>query len=83
MAKGTNDKSCYELVKFTSSILLNDLFLPYSLRKDYERIADLALTTPTNTQHLMELKEAMVEADSKELPLLEEKMVEARHRYYI
>lgn len=52
----------------------------YSLRKDYERIADMALTTPTNTQHLMELKEAMIEAESKELPVLEEKMIEARHR---
>ena len=44
-------------------------------------IADKALTTPTNTQHLMELKEAMVKAEEKELPVLEEKMIESRHRY--
>ncbi len=44
-------------------------------------IADKALTTPTNTQHLMELKETMMRAEEKELPILEEKMIESRHRY--
>ena len=43
-------------------------------------IADRALTTPTNTQHLMELKEAMIKAEEKDLPLLEEEMIKARHR---
>ena len=59
------------------------MFLSFacSLRKEYELIADKALTTPTNTQHLMELKEAMIKAEEKELPILEEKMIESRHRY--
>lgn len=65
-------------MKATLTVLLS-----HSLRKEFEVIADKALTTPTNTQHLMELKEIMVKATEKDLPLLEEKMVESRHRYYI
>ncbi len=51
-----------------------------SIRKDYEEIVDKALTTPSNTQHLMELKEFVEKAEEKDLVELEEKMVEARHR---
>ncbi len=51
-----------------------------SIRKEYEEIVDKALTTPSNTQHLMELKEFVEKAEEKDLVELEEKMVEARHR---
>ena len=52
----------------------------YRIRKDYEEITDKALTTPTNTQHLMELKEFIQKAEEKDLVELDERMVEARHR---
>ena len=51
-----------------------------SLRKEYEAIADRALTTPTSTQHLMELKEYMEKAEAKDVVELTERMSEARHR---
>ena len=54
---------------------------PLSLRKEYEAIADRALTTPTSTQHLMELKEYMEKAEAKDVVELTERMSEARHRY--
>lgn len=50
------------------------------LRKQYEFITDKALTTPTNTQHLMELKEYMDKAEENQLPILEKKMVESKLR---
>jgi len=50
------------------------------LRKGYELIADKALTTPTNTQHLMELKEFVSKAQEKDLPDLQERMMEAGQR---
>lgn len=43
-------------------------------------IADRALTTPTNTQHLMELKEFVEKAEAKDIIELGERMLEARHR---
>ena len=43
-------------------------------------IADKALTTPTNTQHLMELKEFVSNAREKELPMLQDRMMEAGSR---
>ena len=54
---------------------------PLSLRKEYEAIADRALTTPTSTQHMMELKEYMEKAEAKDVVELTERMSEARHRY--
>lgn len=50
------------------------------IRKEYELIADKALTTPTNTQHLMELKEFVEKAEQKDLVDLEQRMTEAWHR---
>ena len=53
----------------------------YRLRKEYEIIADRALTTPTNTEHLMTLKEEIATVMEKTLPELETKIIEARHRW--
>ena len=53
---------------------------PHRLRKEYEAIADKALTTPTDTEHLMALKEEMSAATEKTLPQLETRVIEARHR---
>ena len=50
------------------------------LRKEYEVIADKALTTPTDTEHLMDLKEEIAAVTEKTLPQLETRVVEARHR---
>lgn len=50
------------------------------IRKEYEVIADKALTTPTNTQHLMELKEFMEKAETETLVDLEQRMAVAKHR---
>ena len=43
-------------------------------------IADKALTTPTNTQQLMELKEFVEKAEEKDLVDLEGRMALAWHR---
>ncbi len=43
-------------------------------------ISDKALTTPTNTQHLMELKEFVSKAQETDLPLLQERMTQAGSR---
>ena len=53
----------------------------YRLRKEYEVIADKALTTPTDTEHLITLKEEIAAVVEKTLPELETKVIEARHRY--
>ena len=53
----------------------------YRLRKEYEVIADKALTTPTNTEHLMALKEEIDKVVEKTLPELDTRIIEARHRY--
>lgn len=52
----------------------------HRLRKEYEAIADKALTTPTDTEHLMALKEEISTATEKTLPQLETRVIEARHR---
>ena len=54
----------------------------HRLRKEYELIADKALTTPTDTEHLMTLKEEIAKAVEKTLPELETRIIEARHRYF-
>ncbi len=43
-------------------------------------IADKALTTPTDTQQLMELKEFVEKAEEKDLVELEDRMALAWHR---
>ena len=53
---------------------------PHRLRKEYEVIADKALTTPTDTEHLIALKEEIASATDKTLPQLETRLIEARHR---
>jgi dynein heavy chain len=50
------------------------------LRKEYEAIADKALTTPTDTEHLMTLTGEIAIVVEKTLPELETRIVEARHR---
>ncbi len=52
-----------------------------SIRKEYAEVADKALTTPSNTQHLMELKEFVENAEEKDLVELKDRMIEARHRF--
>ena len=55
---------------------------PSRLRKEYELIADKALTTPSNTDQLMELTEYMEGVQKKDILELEERMVEAQHRIH-
>ena len=43
-------------------------------------MADKALTTPQNTEHLMELTEYMENAEKKTMLELEERMIAARDR---
>lgn len=53
----------------------------FRLRKAYEEIAEKALTTPANTEQLMELKEYMEKVQQTEMLKLEKKMDEARQRW--
>ena len=50
------------------------------LRQEYEKIAEKALTTPANTDHLMELKEYIEKVEEKDIFDLEAKMVESMNR---
>lgn len=50
------------------------------LRQEYEKIAEKALTTPANTDHLMELKEYIEKVEEKDIFDLEQKMVESMNR---
>ena len=68
----------WRLVAFMA-VQCNTLFF-YRLRREYELIADKALTTPINTQHLMELKQFVRTAEEKDLPILQDKMLEAGNR---
>ena len=52
----------------------------FRLQKEYEAIADKALTKPANTEQLMTLKEEIEKVVEKTLPELEERIVEASHR---
>ena len=54
--------------------------LSCSIRKEYELIADKALTTPTDTQTLMELTEFVEKAEEKDLVDLEKRQAIAWHR---
>ena len=53
----------------------------HRLRKEYEVIADKALTTPKDTEHLITLKEEIATVVEKTLPQLDTRIIEARHRY--
>ena len=50
------------------------------VRLDYEAVADKALTTPTDTAHLMELKEYIENVRNKELHRMEERVIDSRKR---
>ena len=50
------------------------------LRQEYEKIAEKALTTPANTDHLMELKEYIEKVEEKDIFDLEQQMVESMTR---
>ena len=53
------------------------------LRQEYEKIAEKALTTPANTDHLMELKEYIEKVEDKEIFVLEQRMVDSMNRLKI
>ena len=48
------------------------------LRGEFEEIAEKAVTTPTNTEELMELKAYMEKVESETMYALERKLIEAR-----
>jgi dynein heavy chain len=82
------DQICHVLVKRATE-LCNQLIqhmlqenhqLNNQLCKEYETISDKALTTPNNTQQLMELKEYIDGVKNKELPLLDDKIIQAKQR---
>lgn len=50
------------------------------LRKEYESIAERALTTPNNTEQLMELKEYIQQVQTKDMLVLEDRMIQAKQR---
>lgn len=50
------------------------------LREAYEAVADKALTTPTDTSHLYELKEYIEKVRSKELQGMEDRVLKSRNR---
>lgn len=53
------------------------------LRQEYEKIAEKALTTPANTDHLMELKEYIEKVEEKDIFVLEQRMVDSMNRLKI
>lgn len=71
----------YICLHWHTSYILNSTHSLHRLRKEYEVIADKALTTPTDTEHLMTLKEEIVKVVETTLPELETRIIEARHRY--
>lgn len=50
------------------------------LREAYEAVADKALTTPTNTTQLYELKEYVEKVRNKDLQSMEDRVMKARNR---
>ena len=53
------------------------------LRQEYEKIAEKALTTPANTDQLMELKEYIEKVEEKDIFVLEQRMVDSMGRLKI
>nr|XP_033800562.1 dynein heavy chain 7, axonemal [Geotrypetes seraphini] len=51
-----------------------------SLCSDFEKIAENALTTPQNTHELMELKAYVKKVESRDMVLMEHKLLEAKNR---
>ena len=50
------------------------------LKEEYEEIANKALKTPNSTEQLMELREYVNNVRTKEITLLEERVIQARQR---
>lgn len=67
-----------QLFKF----LLNDNLSPLFNRlcDDYEQIAEKALTTPSNTEHLMELKAYIEKVESDIIFTMEKRLMESKDR---
>ena len=74
--------SSYHVLFLSPLLLTTPKPHPSRLRKEYELIADKALTTPSNTDQLMELTEYMEGVQKKDILELEERMVEAQHRIH-
>lgn len=55
---------------------------PFSFRlcDDYEQIAEKALTTPSNTEHLMELKAYIEKVESDIIFTMEKRLMESKDR---
>lgn len=82
------DQLCHALAKRANEIVINLLQrmsqdnqkLNTELRQEYETIADKALVTPNNTDQLMELTEYIEQVKTKEIDVLEDKVLQARQR---
>ena len=55
-------------------------FVPCRLCDDYEMIAEKALTTPANTEQLIELKEFIDKVEKETIFVLEKRLIEAKNR---
>ena len=53
------------------------------LKNECDKITEKALTTPMNTNHLMELKEYMEKVEEKDIFVIEQKMVNSMGRLKI
>ncbi|KAM3608317.1 uncharacterized protein V6R79_023014 [Siganus canaliculatus] len=63
--------------KLAVQMLKNHQKINEQLRNEFENIAEKALSTPSDTQALMDLKAYMHKVESKEMPLLKERLAES------
>ncbi|XP_051998583.1 dynein axonemal heavy chain 7 [Xyrauchen texanus] len=68
------------LEKLVTHMLQGHQELNKKLCEEYDTISKKALSTPSNTQELMELKELMVKVEAEEMPQLEIKLQESKSR---
>ncbi|XP_024258908.2 dynein axonemal heavy chain 7 isoform X2 [Oncorhynchus tshawytscha] len=89
---GMFEVHCHELVRalvkraeglrqhLVTHMLENHQEMNKKLCDEFEKIADNALSTPPNTQELMELKAFVDKVEATEMPLLETKLSESKTR---
>ncbi|XP_041928965.1 dynein heavy chain 7, axonemal isoform X2 [Alosa sapidissima] len=66
--------------KLTNRMLEEHQELNTKLCAEFEKIAEKALSTPPSTQELMELKAYVKTVESKDIPVLESKLLESKTR---
>ncbi|XP_069052852.1 dynein axonemal heavy chain 7 isoform X2 [Lepisosteus oculatus] len=66
--------------KIVAKMMKDHQDINQALCNEFEKIAEKALSTPPNTQELMELKAYVSKVESQFMPALEKRLVEAKNR---